>query len=101
MIQQIRPAQGGKGGIVRFEQVLIEGIHVTPQGESLSHPRISGQKQDAAPAFDIVESCRGLFKGFGLQDILGLEVLIKRKSFQSKPGEEVFHGRTSPLWKDR
>ena len=97
MIQQIRPAQGGKGSIVGFEQVFVQGIHVAPQGEGLSHPGISGQKQDTASAFDIIKPCRGLFKGLGLQDILGLEILIKREPFQSKPGQQVFHGRTSPL----
>jgi hypothetical protein len=97
VIQQIRPTQGGKGGIVGFEKILIEGVHVAPQGEGLSHSGVSGEKQNASPAFDIIEPSHSFLEGFGLEDILGLEILIKRKRFEPKPSEEVFHGRTSPL----
>jgi len=97
VIQEIGATQGGKGGIVGFEKVLIESIDVAPEGEGLSYPGISGQKQDAAPPFDIIEPSHGFLEGFRLEDILGPEILIKREAFQSKPGKQVFHGRTSPL----
>jgi hypothetical protein len=97
VIEQIRATQGGKGGIVGFEKILIEAIDVAPEGEGLSHPGISGQKQDAAPAFDIVKPSHGFLEGLRLEDLLGLEILIKRKRFETKPTEQVFHGRTSPL----
>ena len=94
MIQQIRATQGGKGGIVGFEKILIEGVHVAPQGEGLSHPGISGEKQDAAPAFDIIEPSHGFLEGLRLEDILGLEILIKRKPFEPKPS------RAGLSWQD-
>jgi len=97
MIEQIRATQSGKRGIVGFEKILIEGVYVTPQGEGLSHPGISGEKQDAAAPFDIIEPSYGFLEGLRFEDILGLEVLIKRESFETKPSEQVFHGRTSPL----
>jgi hypothetical protein len=97
VIQEIRPTQGRERGIVGFEKVLIEGIHIAPEGEGFAHPGISGEKQDAAPPLDIVEPGRGFLEGLGLEDILGLEVLIKREPFETKPGKQVFHGRTSPL----
>jgi hypothetical protein len=97
VVQQIRPAQGGEGGIVRFEKILIEGVHVAPEGEGFSHAGISGQKQDTAPPFDIIEPSHGFLEGFRLEDILSLEILIKRKPFETKPSQQVFHGRTSPL----
>jgi hypothetical protein len=97
VIQKIGATQGGKGGIVGFEKILIQGVHIAPEGEGFAHPRVSGQKQDAAPAFDIIESGHGFLEGFRLEDILGLEIFIKREPFEAKPGEQVFHGRTSPL----
>ena len=97
VIQEIGAAQGREGCIVRFEKVLIQGVHVAPEGEGFPYPGVSGEKQDAAPAFDIIESGHGFLEGLRLEDILGLEVLIKRKTFETKPGEQVFHGRTSPL----
>ena len=97
MAEQIRAAQGREGSIVGFEKVLIEAIHVTPQGEGFSHSGISGQKQDAAPTLDIVEPGHGFLEGLRLEDILGLEIFIKRKRFETEPSEQVFHGRTSPL----
>ncbi len=105
VIQEIGPAQGGKGGVVGFEKVLIQGIDVAAEGEGFSHPGVSGQKQDAAPAFDIIEPGHGFLEGLRFEDILSLEILIKRKPFETKPGEQVFsarggsfgHGRTSPL----
>jgi hypothetical protein len=97
VIQQIRATQGGKGGIVGFEEILIEGVDVAPQGEGLSHPGVSSQKQDATPALDIIEPSHGFLEGFRFEDILGLEILIKRESFETKPSKQVFHGRTSPL----
>jgi hypothetical protein len=87
-----------RGGIVGFEKVLIQSIHVVPEGEGFSHlPPGRGQKQDAAPAFDIIGPSHGFLEGLGLEDILGLEVFIKRKPFETKPGKQVFHGMTSPL----
>jgi hypothetical protein len=97
VIQQIGPAQCGKGGIVGFEQVFIEGVHIASEGEGFSHSGISGQKKDSAPAFDIIESGHGFLEGFGIEDILSLEIFIKRKGLKPKPGEQIFHGRTSPL----
>jgi hypothetical protein len=97
VIQEIGATQGGKGGIVGFEQVLIEGVHVAPQGEGFSHAGVSSEKQEAAPPFDIIEPSHGFLEGLRLEDILGLEIFIKRKPFETKPSEQVFHGRTSPL----
>jgi hypothetical protein len=97
VIQEICATQGGKRGIVGFEKILIKGIHVASQGEGFAHPGVSGQKQDAAPAFDIVKAGHGFLEGVGFEDILGLEILIKRKPFEAKPSKQVFHGRTSPL----
>jgi hypothetical protein len=95
--EQIGPAQGGEGGIVGFEKVLIEAVHVTSEGEGFPYSGVSGQKQDTASAFDIIESGLALFKGLGIEGLLSLDVFIKREFFESEPGEEVFHGRTSPL----
>jgi hypothetical protein len=97
VIQQVGTTQSGKGSIVGFEKILIQGVYVAPQGESLSHPGVSGEKQDAAAPFDIIEPSHGFLEGLRFEDILGLEVLIKRESFETKPSEQVFHGRTSPL----
>jgi hypothetical protein len=97
VIQQIGTTQGGKRGIVGFKKILIKGIDVASQGEGLSHPGVPGQKQDAAPAFDIIEPSHGFLEGLRLEDILGLEILIKRKPFEPKPSQQVLHGMTSPL----
>jgi hypothetical protein len=97
VIQEICATQGGKRGIVGFKKILIKGIDVASQGEGLSHPGVPGQEQDAAPAFDIVKAGHGFLEGLGFEDILGLEILIKRKPFETKPSKQVFHGRTSPL----
>jgi hypothetical protein len=97
VIQEICATQGGKRGIVGFKKILIKGIDVASQGEGLSHAGISSQKQDAAPALDIVKPSHGFLEGFRLEDILRLEILIKRKPFEPKPSKQVFHGRTSPL----
>jgi hypothetical protein len=97
VIQKIRPTQGRERCIVGFEKVLIQGVYVAPEGEGFTYPRVSGQKQDAAPPFDIIEPSHGFLEGFGLEDILGLEIFIKREPFETKPSEQVFHGRTSPL----
>ena len=86
MVEQICPAQGGEGSIVGLEEILIKAVHVTPQGEGLSYAGISSQKEDTAPTFDIVESCLALLKGLGIEDLLGLDVLIKRECFESEPG---------------
>ena len=32
MVKQIRPAERGKGGIERFEQIFVEAVHETPEG---------------------------------------------------------------------
>jgi len=87
VIQQIGATESGKRGIVGFEQVLIEGVYVAPEGEGLSHSGISGQKQDAAPAFDIIETSHGFLEGLRLEDILSLEILIKRKPLEPKPSQ--------------
>jgi hypothetical protein len=97
VVEQIRPAQGGEGGIVGFEEILIEVVHIAPQGEGFSYAWITGQKEDAASAFDIIEPCLTFFKGLGIEHLLSLDVFIKREFFKSEPGQEVFHGRTSPL----
>jgi hypothetical protein len=97
VIQQIGATEGGKGGIVGFKKIFIEGIDVASEGEGLSHAGISGQKQDTAPALDIIKPSHGFLEGFGLEDILSLEILIKRKPFEPKPSKQVFHGTTSPL----
>jgi hypothetical protein len=87
VIQEICPAQGGKGSIVGFEQILIESVHVATEGEGFAYPGISGQKQDAAAAFDIVKPGQGFLEGLCFEDILGLEVLIKRKRLEPKPSQ--------------
>jgi hypothetical protein len=97
MIQEIGSAQGGEGGIVGFEKVFIQGVYVVSQGEGFSYPGVSRKEQDTASAFDIIEPSHGFLEGFRLEDILGFEIFIKREPFEAKPGEQVFHGRTSPL----
>jgi hypothetical protein len=87
VIQEVGATQSGKRGIVGFKKILIQGIDVASQCEGLSHPGVPGQKQDATPALDIVKAGHGFLEGLGLEDILGLEILIKRKPFEAKPGE--------------
>jgi hypothetical protein len=86
MIEQIGSAQGGQRGIVGGEKVFIEAVHIASQSEGFSHPGISGEKQDAAPALDIIEPCQGLIKGLGIHGILRFDIFVERESFQSEPG---------------
>ena len=86
VIEEIGPAQGGQRGVVGGEEIFVEAVHITSQGESFSHTGISGEKQDASPALDIIEPCQGLIKGLGIQGILRFDVFVKRESFQAEPG---------------
>jgi len=86
VIEEIGPAQGGQGCIVGSEEIFVEAVHITSQGECFSHPGISGEKEDASAALDIIEPCQGLIKGLGIQGIEGFDVFVKREPFKTEPG---------------
>ena len=79
MGEQIGAAQGGQRGIEGLEEVLVEAVHKAPQGEGFAHPGVSGQQQDPAAAFDVIQPGGAFFQGLGIEDILGLDVFIKRE----------------------
>jgi hypothetical protein len=41
VIEHIRPAERGQGGIERFEQILVETVHEAPKREGFADPRIA------------------------------------------------------------
>jgi hypothetical protein len=86
VVEQIGPAQGGQRGIVGGEEVFIEAVHISSQSEGFSHPGISGEKQDATAALDIIEPCQGLIKWLGIHGIVRFDVFVERESFQAEPG---------------
>jgi hypothetical protein len=47
---------------------------------------VSGQKQDAAPAFDVLQPGCALFYRVGVQGIAGFDVLVKGEVFEREPG---------------
>jgi hypothetical protein len=91
VIEEIGPAQGSQGGVVGSEKIFIESVHIASQGEGFTHAGISGEKQDTAPAFDIIEPSQGLIEGLGVQGIGGFDVFVERETFQAEPGREIFH----------
>jgi hypothetical protein len=101
VVEEIGPAEGGKGCVEGFEEVFIEGVHIAPESDGFSHPRVSGEEQDAPSSLDVVQACGAFFEGLGIEEIPGLDVFVEGEAFESEPGEEILHGRTLPLWKER
>ena len=90
------------------QRYLVKGLkeagHVVDEaseGEGFTHAGIAGEEEDAAPAFNVIKTSEAFLKGFGVHGFLGLDIFIKRESFQAEPGEEFFHGITLPLWKEK
>jgi hypothetical protein len=101
VVEEVGAAEGGKRGVEGLEQIFVEAVHVSPEGDGFAHPRISGEEEYSPSTLDVVEACGALLEGVGVEEILSFDVLVEGESFQTEPGEEVFHGKVLPLWKER
>jgi hypothetical protein len=61
VIEEICAAEGGKGCIKGFEEILIEAVHVATQSEGFAHPRVSCEQQDAPSSFDVLQAGGAFF----------------------------------------
>jgi hypothetical protein len=92
--EKIGTAECGQGCIECFEEVFIEIFDKTSQGEGFSYAGISGEEEDTAPPFDIVEPGEAFLEGIGIHGLPGFDVFVKRESLESEPGRHIFHGTT-------
>ena len=88
VIEEIGPAEGGKGGVVGLEEVIVEGVDMVSQGEGFSDARVPCQEQDAASSFDIVKPCHTLFEGLGMESILCFYVFVEGEALEAEPSQE-------------
>jgi hypothetical protein len=97
VIEEIGPAESGKGGIAGFKKVFVEGIHIASQDEGLTDAGVSCEEEDASASLDIVQSGRTLFEGFRIEDVFGFDVFVEGDAFESKPCDDILHKETLPL----
>lgn len=91
VVEQICAAEGGKRGIEGFEEIHVEAVHIATKGDGFAHPRVPCEQQDTPSSFDVLQVGGAFSQGVGVEDVLGLDVFIKREVLESEPGEEVFH----------